>query len=204
MNEYDARAATASGSDSRHTSGHYEVKQVVVPEEAEGPLDLSALERRVLCLRPEAPAEVAAGVMAQVNAVAEAVQRLRKLTAEQVLRWVEANGPLQVGASRYYAGEKTVTDCTDVAKAVNLLLDACGGDLDQFCQCLASRALKYGWCRSVLQGRWGEVFRVRVARELKEDGTPRRHLKVDNGFGASRGSGAAAAEDDDEAGAQDA
>jgi hypothetical protein len=167
------------------------VERVFVPDEAEGPLDLSLLERRILSLRPDAKADAAAALMAQVNAVVELAQRLKWLTWEQVFGWVRANGPLQVGQSRYYIGDKTVTECTDVAKAVDLILEACGGDLGQFCKCLASRPLKHGWCRGVLKARWGEVFRVRVANELKEDGTPRQYLKVDNGFGMGRRGGAA-------------
>ena len=85
------------------------IERVFVPDEAEGPLDLAKLERRILSLRPDVDPQAAATLMAQVNAVVEMAQRLKRLTWEQVLGWVRENGPLQVGQSRYYIGDKTVT-----------------------------------------------------------------------------------------------
>lgn len=80
-----------------------------------------------------------------------------------------------IGDIRYWAGTKKTTKCRNPGQAVNVVLEATGGDFDLLGSLLSSDPFKHGACRDVLGERWGEVFEVTEKPELKE-GKPKKSL----------------------------
>ncbi len=109
-------------------------------------------------------------------------RRLKELECEfdqQMMEWIDANGDVTIGEKRYYNGYEKETKCIDGRGAVESLLVACNGDLDQFCGCLASGALKPGASRSVLSPEaFARFFETREKKSLKEGKPVRKVLAV--------------------------
>lgn len=145
-------------------------------------MTLGMIRRQVAGLNQNDTADDVAATVAMVHSLAEAAERLKREVSERAIQWIEHHGPLQVGAVRYFVGRRTVTKCTNVLSAVEMLLDACGGDVDAVCKCLASQPLKHGACRTILTAeQWQQVFRVTEVVDLV-NGKPSLHLRADNGF----------------------
>ena len=84
-------------------------------------------------------------------------------------------GSVHTTTGRYYVGVKRTTKCRDVPLAVDAVLNACGGDFDQFMRCLASQPLKHGACAAVLGSEWARHFKVEEQQDVKT-GKPTRTI----------------------------
>ena len=91
--------------------------------------------------------------------------------------WINANGPFQCGAIAYSVGKNKQVKCRDVLRCVQLLLDACGGDVDMLCTFLRSEPFRYGACGEFLdQAQWNSVFAVEWQEKLVLKQTDQRFL----------------------------
>ena len=91
------------------------------------------------------------------------------------IKWIQANGEITSGTRRLYVGPNKTTKCKDVKATVGAVLDACGGDLEQFTECLSSGAFKPGATKKLLGDKADALFETVETADLKtkEVGTPR-------------------------------
>jgi hypothetical protein len=94
-------------------------------------------------------------------------KEIRKRVEDVASEWIGVNGPLRCGPVSYVSRIEESTKCANVPLAVRAVLDACGGDLDSFCQYLRSDPLKYGSCARLLpQSAYSTVFRTESRTKL--------------------------------------
>lgn len=74
---------------------------------------------------------------------------------------------VETPTARFYVGDTKTTKCRDTARAVDAVLQACGGDFDTLLQCLSSQPLKHGACRAVLGEEWDRHFEVVEKADIK-------------------------------------
>lgn len=102
---------------------------------------------------------------------------------QNVIEFIQLNGDLECGDIRWYVAPNKSTKCHDQRKALEELLTACGGDLDQFAECLASNALKHGACKNVMAADvYGRLFFTTQVLDLKEGKPKNRLQKLDARF----------------------
>lgn len=100
--------------------------------------------------------------------LAEVSRALCKAVEESAIAWLQANGEIECGEIRYYAGIEKKTTCTNPKAATVAVLDAAGGDTDKFTECLASGAFKPGACKQLLgEQRFAELFKTEAVPDLK-------------------------------------
>lgn len=85
-------------------------------------------------------------------------------------------GSVETLTARFYVGTAKTTKCRDVPRAVDAVLQACGGDFDRLMECLASQPLKHGACKAVLGDEWERHFEVTERLDMKT-GKPARGVK---------------------------
>src|SRR5688500_18633271 len=81
---------------------------------------------------PIASSDLSLEVHEQTAALLRRAKDLRALAEDQAVAWIVRNGDLVCGPIRYYAGHRSITRCTDLQRAVELLLESVGGDLEAF------------------------------------------------------------------------
>ena len=95
---------------------------------------------------------------------------------EAAIDYINRHGPVETLTCRFYVGPTKTTKCRDTRRAVDAVLQACGGDFDRLMSCLTSQPLKHGECRSVLGDEWGQHFEVIERLDVKT-GAPARGIK---------------------------
>ncbi len=111
-----------------------------------------------------------------LQAMKARIKELERLHDEQMLEYIDANGPIEIGDVKYYAGYEKDTKDHDRVGAANELLAACGGDFETFvADCLASQPFKPGTAKALLGEKFPNYFTVTEKRVLK-DGRPGRKV----------------------------
>ena len=88
-------------------------------------------------------------------------KEIRHQVEQRTITWINANGPIQCGTITYSVGKQKRVKCLDVIRCLELLLDACGGDLATLAGMLRSDPFRYGECGKVLDDAlWKTVFSV--------------------------------------------
>jgi hypothetical protein len=115
-----------------------------------------------------------------IQIVAGMKQRIREIDNRMqaaAIAWIEANGDLDAGNTRYYVGTEKVTKCNGNAGAIDSLFAAAHGDMDAVAGCLASDALKHGACRKLLGDTdFAKHFTTTERPDLKT-GAPKKGLR---------------------------
>ncbi|HEX8341427.1 MAG TPA: hypothetical protein VF624_11010 [Tepidisphaeraceae bacterium] len=102
-------------------------------------------------------------------ALLERVKVLRERVEQTAIAWIDANGPVQVGDIRYSIGVSKTVKCTDAARCLQLVLDACRGDLDALTTHLRADPFKYGSVRTLLgESLYDQVFCTETKPKLVE------------------------------------
>lgn len=143
-----------------------------------------ALEANILALTPESDADRVVAARCALDAIKGwARARERELEAAMV-EWIDRNGELTIGTTRYYVGRSTDTKCVDVRGTLERAFADVGGDFDALAGLLSANAFKPGACKRALSP---ETFALGFAsaesRELKA-GEPRKRglQKTDTRF----------------------
>ncbi len=95
---------------------------------------------------------------------------------EAAIDYINRRGPVETLTARFYVGTTKTTKCRDTARAVDAVLQACGGDFGALLGCLSSQPLKHGACRGVLGDEWGQHFEVIEKLDIKT-GAPVKGIK---------------------------
>ena len=104
-----------------------------------------------------------------------------------MLEHVQANGPIEIGDIKYYAGTEKKTVCRDTRATAEAVLDATKGDLDTFCEQLASQPWKYGALKTLLgKERWAQFFEVQEKPSLETGKPVKKLLTVNTRFTGER------------------
>jgi len=122
--------------------------------------------------------------MDTVKALKEAVAVVAERIEQAAIEWIGANGEIEERGVRYYVGPNRTTKCTDLAKTLEAVLQATGGDFQATVACLSSSAWKHGACRDVLPvNTYAELFKTTEVADLKTGAAkPPRLQKVDDRF----------------------
>jgi hypothetical protein len=89
------------------------------------------------------------------------VKEIRHRVEEAAIDWIKVRGQVECGPITYSVGHQKKVTCRDIARGLNMLLAACGGDVDELCRLLRSDPFRYGECAKVLgDARWNSVFHV--------------------------------------------
>jgi hypothetical protein len=88
-------------------------------------------------------------------------KEIRRRVEEAAIDWIKVHGQVECGPITYSVGHQKKVTCRDIARCLNVLLEACGGDVDELCRLLRSDPFRYGECAKVLgDARWNSVFQV--------------------------------------------
>lgn len=146
---------------------------------------LSELARCITATAIATPLDEVLETRMKLAFMQEQIKELKARLDEKLAEWIEANGEIRFGSKRLYVGVKKDTKCRALRPAMEALLNACGGDWEQFCECMASSAIKYGAAKSVMgEEVWKEHFEVVEKTELKE-GEPvkvKGLIEIDDNF----------------------
>ena len=140
-------------------------------------LALVKLSRAILDLTAEtATDETFLAAMDIEAALVRVTKEYRARLKDAAIDYLERAGGVDTATTRFYVGDKKTTKCRDTRAAVDAILQAAGGDFDEFMACLSSQPLKHGQCRAVLGDDWGQHFTTETAPDLKT-GKPAREIK---------------------------
>lgn len=113
------------------------------------------------------------------NRLREFVRELDGQVEAATIRWIDANGEIEVGDIRYYVGAEKKVRCVDTTRTAEAILERVGGSVGDFVATLVSQPFKPGAAQSVLGDESDRLFSVTHVQDLKE-GKPRKRLKVAN------------------------
>jgi hypothetical protein len=110
--------------------------------------------------------------------------KLLRQTLEQIaVRWIDSNGPIEIGDIRYTTGHHKRVLCTDILGCAQVVLEMSGGDLASLCEHLNSNPYKYGSVhRLVGNERFSELFRIEHKPKLVEDKAQKQLIRVDRRY----------------------
>lgn len=139
-----------------------------------------SLERLAAGLADHDDVLVAIDIRTRINAM---VRVLNDSLKAKIIEWIEKNGEVTCGDTRFYVGTEKNTRCCDYKNTMIALLNATEGDLDRVVQCLASGAFKPGATGLVLDdGTYRTLFHTEDVKDLKT-GKPRKTIvKADPRF----------------------
>jgi hypothetical protein len=147
------------------------------------PETTDALELAIAKVQPDTSIDDVAQTLDRLAAYMERGRQLKEQLDERMLEYLEANGgEVSIGTVKYWIGFPKTTKCLDVRAAVEALLEATGGDMDAFCACLSSNALKYGACKEPLGDKWGLHFVVELKPKIENDKPKKDLQRMDTKF----------------------
>ena len=108
--------------------------------------------------------------------IEEVIRRCRELKSEverHAVGYISIHGEQHIGPVRYYVGVTKTYKPRTLVEAVEAILDASGGDMARFTDCLSSNALKAGATRKMFADagcpeRFDAVFEASEEQELRE------------------------------------
>lgn len=129
------------------------------------------------------PVSQVVDVMNAVDAYVRRAKEFKVQLEQAMIEWIKANGDIEIGTVRYYVGTEKEAKCTDQRTALDLILEASGGDLDAVASVLASGAFKPGAARALLSPvQYEAVFLTTEKSKLKEGKPDRKLIRVDSQY----------------------
>lgn len=118
-----------------------------------------------------------------VKKLGEVHKELKERVEAATIRYIQANGEIVDGPVRYYVGPNKSTKCVDVQATVKAVLEACGGDVQAFTECLSAGAFKPAKTKELLGASGADLFKTEETSDLKTGvaGKPRLQ-KADERF----------------------
>lgn len=142
---------------------------------------LKLADEATAALDLDTPAEKVLAAIELRAALKEAVRALDAAMEPKLVAWLEANGQLECGTKRYYAGVRKDTKCVDQGATLTTLLET--ASVETIAECLASGAFKPGKCREVLPPEeYARLFETKETGELREGKPVKRLQTVDERF----------------------
>jgi len=140
---------------------------------------IGEVEQAAMTLRGDEEAQLQSWLV--LSAVLRARAREIRHKVEQIaIKWIEANGPLTAGDMKYSVGYSSAVHCVDKQRTVDLILEACEGDLSAIVDHLRADPFKYGSVRSTLgEANYKQVFQT-IARPKLVAGAPQVELLATN------------------------
>jgi hypothetical protein len=140
--------------------------------------------RRIL---PTDSHDAIANKLMALDRFTEWLKETRSQVEQEAQDWINENGSVTVGTTRYYVGvTKKPPKCVNVPAAVEAILKAVGGDFDRFTEHLSAGAIKYGAAKQTLPAEaYGLLFVREEVTELQTEnaGKPAAKLqKVDTRY----------------------
>ncbi len=129
----------------------------------------------IIPITPASSIEEISSNMDMLAAMKSRIRDLERQFKEQLLEYIQTNGSVTIGTTRYYAGTEKETNCFDVAGAVEALMIACGGDLRLFCGLLAKGGIKPGAAKAMLPDSFHNYF-VTEEKVTLETGKPTKKV----------------------------
>lgn len=135
-------------------------------------------------ITPATPLPELLTAMEYVTALKEATRLLSEKVEAGAIQWIEANGEIEVGETRYYVGPNRTTKCKDLGATLEAVLKATGGDFTETVRCLSTSAFKHGAAREILPAdEYEALFETTEVMDLKEgNAKPARLQKVNARF----------------------
>lgn len=161
---------------------------LVVAERVDAePVDEFALDSgNTFTITPQTPPDTVAAVINAIDRLKERFKELTDWRERAVTEWVKANGPLTFGPFKWYVGDVTKVEWTDIPGALDIAFAKSGGDWETFSRdFLASNPLKHGsFEEAVGEDMAAKFFRRVKGEELKDNvATVKKKLqKVDTRF----------------------
>lgn len=131
-------------------------------------IEIASLEKSIISLSAESSIEEYAQASNDLGWLIATAKELKEKFDAQLLEAVKVRGKIVIGENEYWAGHDKKTKCRNVAKAVDALLTACGGDFEKLCTVLSSNAIKYGEAKLYLGDKWDDHFEVIVEDALEK------------------------------------
>jgi hypothetical protein len=124
-------------------------------------LTIAEVERDLAVLSVHAPEETLLHWLNRSDVLLARSKQVRQTVEQIAIGWINANGQIQCGPVLYSVGKVKQVKCVDPLKCMELLLEACGGSVQQGCSYLRSDPFRYGACSQVLpESQWNSVFAV--------------------------------------------
>lgn len=144
----------------------------------------SSMDKDLLSMDESISVDAVVSRIDKLKVLAGIVRDFRQETEAAVCRWIDANGDIEVGDTRWYVGKTTSRKCKDVPASIQTLIEVLGGDLESLAKCLTSQPLKPAYCRSILKEKgadaaYTELFTEEAVPDLKT-GKPKRGLRQSN------------------------
>jgi len=132
-------------------------------------MSLEKIEADICAITTTTPIERVAEVYSAMSFVRERAKELQGILEQQLFEWIEVNGPIHIGETILFVGTvRKPPKCQNLPATVEAILQACGGDFDQFCQHLSANAIKPGACKQTLSAeKYAELFKVEEREELQ-------------------------------------
>ncbi len=142
-------------------------------------MNTDIIQSTISSITPSAGPQEIADALGMLQAIRERMRELKASFDAQMLEYVTANGPTEVGGVRYYLGTEKDTICTDVPGAMDELLKANGGDWDAMCGYLCSQPIKHGAARKILAPEvYARLFTTIEKDSIKEGKPSKKVLAV--------------------------
>lgn len=117
-----------------------------------------------------------------VKRLKEVAATLNEQAEKAAIEWIQANGEIVEGDTRYYVAPNKVHKCKDTKGVLAALLTASGGDLDAVAECFASGAWKSGETKKRLGEIADTFFKTVETLDLKTGVAKPRLQKVNTAF----------------------
>ncbi len=112
--------------------------------------ELTIIQNQVLAINTSMTVGEVMMVGNDVDFLLQHLKEIKKQHTEAVIEWIKVNGEFMVGDNLYKIGKTKTVKCLNLAKTVEAVLNACGGDFAEFVQVLSSGAFKPAATANVL------------------------------------------------------
>jgi hypothetical protein len=143
----------------------------------------ASIEAQVARINAKSPVEQIAEALNATDWLLARARAIEALMKQVAIDWIDTNGPFTIGDVEHSVGYSTVTKCLNVHQTAHAVLEAVGGDLDQFVHTLSAQPFKPATTRSFIDQKvYASLFKTTRAGRLVR-GVPERILKrVDQRF----------------------
>lgn len=134
---------------------------------------LDLIEQRILPPVQDEPADDVAKRLGDAQIALSRVTAAKQAFFAGFASWLEHNGDLVIGQTRWYFGVNKTWKCLDKVMTVESILDHAGGDLHEFARFLSSKPFKEGSIKASLPpGVFEQIF-VREVATVAKTGKPK-------------------------------
>ena len=139
--------------------------------------ELPAFTSQLALIDEDAPAGQILDLWERVQRHKRALREFDQELRQEFVRWLDANGELEVGDKRFYVKEKHTTRAIDKLQTAEALLTATSGDLQAFIDCLSSQPFLLGVSRKVVGNEaFAELFATEMVYDVGE-GKPKKAIR---------------------------